>query len=211
MTSATMTAEELWQTLLDETGDALIEEAAAVSLAQAERELAAAGIGVAEVHARADTFLASLRTGADGGPGEPVVATAVEQEAPSRPALASRKKARPVPAWVAAAAATVAAGAAVAYVATRPSEGTPPVPTTPPSTAAPPPPARVDLVAQATELRRGAAAACNEGHPEECLALLDDAREKDPAGDTREDVRALRQRAEAQRREQELEAKPKPR
>jgi hypothetical protein len=110
---------------------------------------------------------------------------------------------------MAAAAATVTAGAAVAYVATRPGEGTPPAPTTPPSTATPPPPAPADLVAQAADLRRRAAAACNEGHPEPCMALLDDAREKDPAGEAREDVKALRRRAEDQLRENG--AKPKPR
>ncbi len=195
-----MTSEELWQTLVDETGEALIEEAAAVSLAQAEQELAAAGIDVADVYGQADSFLASLR---EGGA---VVASAADPEAPSRKALPSRKKARAVPVWMAAAAATVTAGA-VAYVATRPSDGTPPASTTPPSIATPPPTA--DLVAQAGDLRRRAAAACNLSHPEECLALLDDAREKDPAGEAREDVKALRQRAEDQLRE--IEAKPKPR
>jgi len=216
----TLTPEELWQTLLDETGDALIEEAAAVSLAQAEQELAAAGIDVAEVYGQADSFLASLRAGAAGDAesadvsderdpvSQRVVARAVDQEAPSRRALPSRKRARVVPMWVAAAAATVTAGAAVAYVATRPNEGTPPAPTTPPSTATPPPPASVDLVAQAGDLRRRAAAACNEGHPEQCMALLDDAREKDPAGEAREDVKALRHQAEDQLRD--FEAKPKP-
>ena len=59
-----MTPEELWQKLVDETGDALIEEAAAVSLAQAEQELAAAGVDVAEVYGQADAFLASLAAGA---------------------------------------------------------------------------------------------------------------------------------------------------
>ena len=54
----------VWQKLVDETGEALIEEAAAVSLAQAEQELAAAGVDVAEGSGQADAFLASLAAGA---------------------------------------------------------------------------------------------------------------------------------------------------
>ena len=199
-----MTPEELWQTLLDETGDALIEEAAAVSPARAEAELAAAGVDVTEVYGQADAFLASLRTGAPTEAEDPAaedpagsvrgVAIAVDQTPPPRSAMAERKKPRAIPMWVAAAAATVTAGAAVAYVATRPTEGPPPSPTTPPSTAAPPPSA--DLVTQARDLRRRAAAACNAGRAQECLALLDDASDKDPAGDTQADVKALRKKAD---------------
>lgn len=192
--TAQLTPAELWQKLVDETGDALIEEAASVSLAQAEQELAAAAIDVADVYGQAESFLASLRADASlegEGAGHAMV---VDKDAAARTPRPAPRKARSIPVWVAAAAATVTAGAAVAYVATRPTEGPPPSPTTPPSTAAPPPTA--DLVAQARDLRRRAAVACNAGRAEACLALLDDAREKDPAGDGREEVRALRQQAE---------------
>ncbi|HEY1691724.1 MAG TPA: hypothetical protein VGG39_06165 [Polyangiaceae bacterium] len=49
--------EELWEELLDEAGEALIEEAAAVSVEQAEKELAEAGFDVAAERARAEAFL----------------------------------------------------------------------------------------------------------------------------------------------------------
>lgn len=209
-----MSPEELWQKLVDETGDALVEEAAAVSVAQAEQELVAAGFDMAEVHGQADAFLASLTAGAaiegeepakPADASEPVVAKAVDQVAPRRAESRERKKPRPMPVWVAAAAATVAAGAAVAYVATRPNEGPRPVPTSPPSTVPPAP--SLDLVAEARDLRRRAAAACDADHPEDCLRLLDEAKAKDPAGDTSQDVQALRQQADVELHS--FEAKPK--
>lgn len=219
-----MREEELWQKLVDETGEALIEEAAAVSVEQAEKDLAAWGFDVKAERARAAAFLASLEAGTFRDPDaaeaepQPAVAQAVPQEAPSGAKVASigksdkkdraskteKKKERPIPIWVAAAAAAVTAGAAVAYVATRPEEGhppSPPAPTTPPSTASPAP--SPDLVA-ATSLRHRAEAACNMGHFGECTALLDQARDKDPAGDTTPEVQRLRDRAE-----QQFEAKPK--
>jgi hypothetical protein len=58
-----MTREErLWQELVDEAGEELIEEAAAVSVAQAEKDLAAWGFDVAAERARAEAFLVSLET-----------------------------------------------------------------------------------------------------------------------------------------------------
>lgn len=216
-----MREEELWQKLVDEAGEALIEEAAAVSVEQAEKDLAAWGFDVKAERARAAAFLASLEAGTFRDPPlepQPAVAQAVPQEAPSGAKIASigksdkkdrasksdKKKQRPTPLWVAAAAAAVTAGAAVAYVATRPEEGhppSPPAPTPPPSTASPAP--SPDLVA-ATSLRHRAEAACNQGDFKECMALLDEARDKDPAGDTTPEVQRLRDRAE-----QQFEAKPK--
>jgi hypothetical protein len=58
------------------------------------------------------------------------------------------------------------------------------------------------------ELRRRAAAACGAGRAQECLALLDDASGKDPAGDTQAEVKALRHEADEELRG--IEAKPKP-
>jgi hypothetical protein len=55
---------QLWQKLVDEAGEALVEEAAAVSVAQAEKELAEAGFDVAAERARAEDFLTSLAAGA---------------------------------------------------------------------------------------------------------------------------------------------------
>jgi hypothetical protein len=193
-----MTREELlWQKLVDEAGEELIEQAAAVSVAQAEKELAEAGFDVAAERARAEAFLASLEGAeeAEGG-----VAEAVAQEAPRRAGKTEGKKARPAAVWVAAAAAAVAAGAAVTYVATRPEEARSPA--TPPSTgpSAPPP----EVAVAAAELRRRAAAACEGGRADECVSLLDQAAARDPAGDTTPEVRRLREKAAG------IEAKPRP-
>jgi hypothetical protein len=186
-----MTREErLWQKLVDEAGEELIEEACAVSVAQAEKDLAAWGFDVAAERARAEAFLVSLETAVEEG-GD--VAQAVTQEAPKRPG----KKPRPAGVWVAAAAAAVAAGA-VTYVATRPEEARSPV--TPPSTGTVAPPSEL---AAAADLRHRAAAACDKGRTDECLSLLDQAAAKDPAGDTTPEVQRLRNKAE-------IEAKPKP-
>ena len=200
-----MTREErLWQKLLDEAGEDLIEQAAAVTVEQAEKDLAAWGFDVAAERARAEAFLVSLETAVATEEG---VAEAVEQdEAPKssqrRPVKSERKKGRPAAVWVAAAAAAVAAGA-VTYVATRPPEEAR-VPTPPPSTTGPVTPSPA-LVA-AANLRHRAAAACDDDRGEECLSLLDQAAAKDPAGDTTPEVQELRRRAKAAERQ----AKPKP-
>jgi hypothetical protein len=197
--SAMTREEKLWQKLLDEAGEELIEQAAAVSVAQAEKDLAAWGFDVAAERARAEAFLVSLETAV----AEEGVAEAVAQEAPAsqakRAGKGERKKPRSAAVWVAAAAAAVAAGAAVTYVATRPEEARI-VPTPPPSTGpvAPPP----ELVTAAT-LRHRATAACDEGRTDDCLSLLDQAAAKDPDGDTTPEVQRLRKKAAA------IEAKPK--
>jgi len=185
-----MTREELlWQKLVDEAGEELIEQAAAVSVAQAEKDLAAWGFDVAAERARAEAFLVSLETAVAD---EEDVAQAVPQE------VALRKKPRPAAVWVAAAAAAVAAGTAVTYVATRPVEATSPV--TPPSTGTVAPSTEL---AAAADLRHRAAAACDTGRTDECRSLLDQAAAKDPAGDTTPEVQRLRKKAAAN------EAKPK--
>jgi len=140
-----MTREErLWQKLVDEAGEELIEEAAAVSVAQAEKDLAAWGFDVAAERARAEAFLVSLET-----------AVAEEGVAP------------------------------------------------PPSTPSTGPAAPSTEVAAAAELRHRAAAACEKGHADECLSLLDQAAASDPDGDTTPEVQRLRKKAAA------TQAKPK--
>ncbi|HEY2518360.1 MAG TPA: hypothetical protein VGI39_46145, partial [Polyangiaceae bacterium] len=198
MSDVTMTREEeLWEKLVEEAGEELIEQAAAVSVADAEAELRAAGFDVAEERARAEAFLTWLeRGGAARKAGEGPVAQAVPQvaEGPSAPARREGRKVRPV-VWAAAAAA-VAAGAAVTYVATHPDETpvakptpssaptTPTSPTSPTSTAAPAP--APDVVA-AAELRRRAAVALASDRLDDCFAFLAEARQKDPAGDAAPD------------------------
>jgi hypothetical protein len=59
--------EALWRRLVDEAGEDAIEAAAAVSVAQAERELAEAGFDVKAERARAVAKIEALE--ARGGPG----------------------------------------------------------------------------------------------------------------------------------------------
>jgi hypothetical protein len=215
--------EELWDKLVDEAGEDLIEEAAAVSVEQAERELAAAGFDVAEERARAEAFLASLESAGAAEaeprlPAAPLSGERAEPLAASKPGAAPRRDgvrtmhlARRA-GWIAAAA--VAAGAAI-YVKTRPetvSGGRPDSnPTASPDVRRPDrregADANTDVTAPdafAADLRRRAIAAYNTGHARECLALLDEAAKKDPAGDATPEVATLRRQAEGA-----LRAKPK--
>jgi hypothetical protein len=124
--------EAMWAELVDEAGEALIEEAASVSVEQAEAELRAAGFDVEEQKARAEAFLGWLEGKASASEaGLPHEAEQlVERKAPVPPKErveskenvesmpATRRKRRPMVAWPAAAAA-VAASAAL-YIETRP-------------------------------------------------------------------------------------------
>jgi hypothetical protein len=190
MLSGVSPEERVWQMLVDEVGEALIEEAASVSVAQAEKELAAAGFDVAAERARAEAFLASL----EGGAAASGSVQAVAQEAPPAP----EKKGRSRVMWGAAAAAAVAAGAAAAVYVAQQGEQAKTTPVPPPSTSAPPGPP--PEVVAATGLRRRAAIAYDEGHARECLELLDQARAKDPAGDAAPEVTRLREKAALERK-----------
>jgi hypothetical protein len=56
------TAQSIWQELVDEAGEDAIEAAAAVSVAQAERDLAAAGFDVAAERAAALAWIDELES-----------------------------------------------------------------------------------------------------------------------------------------------------
>lgn len=53
-------AAQVWQRLVAEAGDALVEQAARVSVVQAERELAAAGFDVAAERRHGEALVAAL-------------------------------------------------------------------------------------------------------------------------------------------------------
>jgi len=53
-------AEELWRLLVEEAGEAAVDEAAAVTVAQAEKDLADAGFDVAAERTRGERIVASL-------------------------------------------------------------------------------------------------------------------------------------------------------
>ncbi|HEY6460629.1 MAG TPA: hypothetical protein VIY73_10780 [Polyangiaceae bacterium] len=226
--------EELWEALLEEAGEELIEAAAAVSVEQAEKELAEAGFDVAAERAKAEAFLRSLEDGTFGtsdaanaakpakpaavavDAGEAVAAVPAVASVALIDALGSRpppardttpRRGRPVAVWVGVALA--AAAAVVAYVERQPSEPLVAGPDTHPSSTSSSPSASPEapspqLVAMAADLRRRAATACDAGRPDVCIALLDEAAKKDPAGDGKADVEALRREAL-----EKMQAKPK--
>ena len=189
------TPEELWERLVLEAGEEEIEAAAAVSVEEAEAYLAAHGFDVAEERARAEAFLTEL-----GGGGAAVQATAVVAESQARPGKVppQRRRSRSAAVWLAAAATVAVGGAAAAYVALHDRKAPEPERAVPePSTpAVPSDSARLtpDLVA-ARELRQRAAEALAAGRPDEALQRLDEARAKDPAGESRPDVVELREQA----------------
>ena len=180
--------EELWEPLVQEAGDKEVEEAASVRVADAEKELSAAGFDVAAERAKAGAFLDSL------GSGESSKVVLAKPEKPEEPPVPQSRIAtvrpprRPEPRsrvmWVAIAA-TIVVAAGVVYTALNPA---PPAPYTPPPVPSSP-------VVASAELRRQARSACDQGKAPECLALLDRAKAQDPAGDTSPEMVQLRDRA----------------
>jgi hypothetical protein len=174
---------------------------------QAERELAEAGFDVAAERARAEAFLRALEDGTYDTSPSPKARAAAQEPVEAKDAGAdaaevakaavtpARRKTRPTAVWVAAALA--AAAAAVAYVETHPDLApiarTPPPPPTATATASAGP--SPEVLAVAADLRRRAAEACDVGREDVCLALLDEAAKKDPAGDATPEVVRLRERA----------------
>jgi hypothetical protein len=194
------TPEEIWKALVaeagedeadrDEAGEALIAHFENMSVEQAEKELAEAGFDVKATDAEAEEFLGAL------GRGE-LPAAKAEQTAPKAAEPSSEPKAperapetsNVVPisrarrlrgrVVAAAAAAAVAASGAAYLVANQL-----------PNVAQPAP-------SDAAELRGRARAALDAGRPQECLDLLDEAKAKDPEGDSAPDVVRLRKEAGA--------------
>jgi hypothetical protein len=118
------TPDQLWQTLVEEAGEDATAEAAAVTVSQAERDLAAAGFDVKEERARASTRITEL-TGEDA-PASGVHDTATEGTGwVSQPVPAAKKRpASPRILWLAAALAAAAATGGVLYALGR--RSTPP-------------------------------------------------------------------------------------
>jgi hypothetical protein len=183
---------DLWRELVDEAGEAEIDRAASVSVAEAEAELKAAGFDIAAERAKANAFVDAPR--GEAASVTPKEATPPDPKAaPPDPETTRRKRPRPVVVWLAAAAAVAAAGGALYALDSGPDRvGTPPPPPTP-TRRAPVPSA--DPLAVATELRRKAAAACDAKQWSACLAALDEARAVDPEGDGAPAVKALREKA----------------
>ena len=187
---------DLWQKLVDESGEDEIAHAATVSVEQAEADLTAAGFDVGAERAKANAFLDSLESAA------PKSAPPLARIAPQTRPMASRApnearsaRSRPAVAWLAAAAmiGAVASGGLIAAFQTLLQSGPTVMAPPPPSTSAPVPLA-ADLAAAAT-LRREANAACDAQRWSLCLANLDKARSVDPDGDGSTAVKSLRDKA----------------
>jgi hypothetical protein len=137
------TPETLWQRLVDEAGEDAVEEAVDVSVAQAERDLAAAGFDVKAERAHAAAVVEKLRGGerTRAPAGEPTMDGGARGRpaAPSpRPSRASRRVV-----WLVAALLAAATAGGIFYAASRP----PPPrdkPVDAPSATASPPPATRD-------------------------------------------------------------------
>jgi hypothetical protein len=135
------TPEDLWQRLVDEAGDDAVESAAAVSVAQAEQELAAAGFDVKAERARAIARIEEL-TG-EAGPASRGPEPASEPTAwvsgaapPARRPAASRRIV-----WLAAALVALATAGGLLYAAAhRPSPPDKPVDVPSATVKAPTPP-----------------------------------------------------------------------
>jgi hypothetical protein len=186
----TRTALELWERLVEEAGEELIERAASVSVAQAEKELRDAGFDVAAERAEGEAFLADLERPAE-------VERPKEKPVSQTRARAVRPERRRPSGVVVIAAVTAAAAAAggLIYAATHehsePQQPAPPAPPT--STANPTSTAVEDLVAAAKARRDEAFSACTQGLYSRCADLLDQARQLDPAGES--DPRVVQARA----------------
>ncbi|HEY8039111.1 MAG TPA: hypothetical protein VIF15_04925 [Polyangiaceae bacterium] len=163
----------------DEALEAQMREVASMSDAALDEELRQAGVDVAEVEKRTRALHASSK-------GAPKV-----ERRPAPRVVEKRPWRRPVVLWLVAATAAVAGGLAYSALHEAPPPAPAPAPT--PSTPRAPPvqPGPPDLVA-ATDMRHRAAVAYDAGHLSECLSLLDQARDRDPAGDAAPEVKQLR-------------------
>ncbi len=181
---------DLWKKLVAEAGEAEIDRAASVSVAQAEAELAAAGFDVAAERAKANAFLDALEKGEPLSTAPAPVPAPTPAPVPTPHSASPPRRPRPAFAWLAAAASFGAvAGGALHAALESPAFVTAPRPQGGPTTAA-------DLVV-AADARRKAAAACDANRWSVCLAELDHARAVDPGGDDEPSVQRLREKAVA--------------
>ena len=137
------TPEDLWQRLVDEAGDDAVESAAAVSVAQAERELAAAGFDVKAERARADARIEELTGGvaSAGKAPEPASEPTAWVSGAAPPARRSPTSRRMV--WLAAALVALATAGGLLYAAAhrpKPPDKPVDVPSATVKAPAPPPP-----------------------------------------------------------------------
>jgi hypothetical protein len=186
----------------DEDPGELDDETDAMSDAEVEADLRAAGVDTDAFHAKMDALYKQYIAGA--APSERPAAKAPETDegawtkgemprsVPGKPRKEGRG--RHVVAYAAVAAAATAGVAT--YLATRPPPETPDVKPKDAEAPKPPKPApSATPVVDVTKLRAEALAACARGEYEECLNGLDQAKDADPAGDVDPRIQAARKKA----------------
>jgi hypothetical protein len=172
--------------------EAEIQAVAALTDAQLDEELRRAGLDLADLEAQAEALFQE-------GQAQPPVQAVAQDTARALADRPRRRRPAAVAVWLAAGAAAATAGGALLYSLTHRQPEAHPVPE--PSTPAPSPspssaPLPTNLVATTpAELRAAAATALDQGRPEECLRLLDSAKQGDPAGDATPEIKNLRDRA----------------
>jgi hypothetical protein len=181
----------------DDEDDGLDDETDAMSDAEIEAELRAAGVDLDAFHAKMDGLYQQYVAGAASAPeGEGVAWTKGDapESAPDRPRKIGRGGHVAAYGLMAAAA---TAGLAT-YLATRPPEETPdvkPKDAEAPKAPKPAPAPSATPVADVKKMRDDALNACARGAYAECLAGLDEANAVDPAGDADPKLQAARKKA----------------
>ena len=182
----------------DEAFEAPMRELAAMSDAQLDEHLRGLGLDPAQLEREALTLFVEAAP-AEAAGALPSAVQAVPQQAGKSSFAGETRRRRPlaVAAWLAAGAAAATAGGALLYSLTRPApeQPAPPAPSPSPSEAPSTLPEPTPVAMTPADERKIAAAALDQGRPDECLRLLDRAKQADPAGDAAPDVQALRDRA----------------
>lgn len=179
---------EVLQQLVQEAGEDEIERAAKVSVAQAEKELVAAGFDVAAERAKAEAIIRELEGQTPASMKAAIAKTSPESPAGRAPRLPMPKRA--LRGWSIAMVATVtllvAAVTVVAVTQILPLLRRGEIAEDKWETSAP---TSKEL---ATVLRNHAKVACKEQQWDQCRRALDNARVVDPAGEDSPEVQALR-------------------
>jgi len=138
------TPENLWQRLVDEAGEDTVESAAGASVAQAERDLVAAGFDVKAERARAEALIDELTGGASSPKGTREAATEPTAWVSGAAPAARRSPPSRRVVWVTAALVAAATAGGILYAAAhRPKPPDRPVEVPSATATAPAPPPRV--------------------------------------------------------------------
>ncbi len=201
-------SEEVWSRMVEQAAEDVawrhaIDEVAALSDEQLDAELRGVELDPKELEREALALFVREKPAEAGEAGQANEAGKPLGQSVFQPPqrLATRRRPVAVAVWLAAAAVTTTAVGGLLYTLLHhPSEQPAPQPSAPPPPEPAPstPPVESSLpIATMTpaQLRAKAKAALDDGRPDDCLKLLDDAKRTDPAGDATPQIKALRDRA----------------